>query len=163
MESVARESKRLPKMIGRVNFHYFGLNVSPSLNSQRARALIFLMPLGISNALDWFLFHWSKSQAIIILILEMKKLMPRGRLQFLWGPGVTQDDDHILSFSQVHFDYSAFNSITTLNVSSILFVWPPFTEAKTDLERGTGRAKAPNPSLFSSKSKIFPTEAVMEP
>lgn len=52
MESVARESKRLPKMIGRVNFHYFGLNVSPSLNSQRARALIFLMPLGISNALD---------------------------------------------------------------------------------------------------------------
>ena len=101
-------------MIGRVNFHCFGLNTSLSFSSRCTGALIFLMLLSISNALDYSLFHGSKSQAVIILILEMKKLMPGGRLQLLWGPPGTQGEDYLLCFSQVHFQLVFSNPLSCL-------------------------------------------------
>lgn len=113
VSSVAQESKRLSNITERVNFHNFGLNLSPRPNSQCTGGIVFLMPLGISKAYDSCLLHRSESQTARCQEASCSFFRIRR-----W-PGM------LLSHSSIKyiFDWSVVKSIITLNPVSSHYTW----------------------------------------
>lgn len=77
--------------------------------------------------------------------------MPGGRLQLLWGPQVTPDNDYLLSFNQVHFQVKCFQ----IHYQLIPVCVAPFERGLNwGLERETGRVK-PQTQVYLAPSPIF--------